>query len=216
MLVGVAGRRIGVFGGTFDPVHIGHLIMAQDALDAFALDQVLWVPSSISPHKRHAEVATPEHRLAMLGKAVAGHPAFAVSDLEVRRAGVSFTVDTMRQLQLERPGERWHFIIGSDTLQELHTWKDVEVLLGLCRFVTVVRPGAALDRSNPQALRLPDAASRRVLDDVVTGHLIGVASTEIRQRVRNGQSIRYLVPAAVEAYIAEHTLYKTEDDPSKP
>lgn len=212
----MAARRTGVFGGTFNPVHLGHLIMAQDALDAFALDEILWMPSFIPPHKRHADIAPPEHRLAMLERAVAGHPAFRVSDLEIRRAGVSFTVDTMRLLQSERPGEDWHFIIGADTLLELHTWKDIDTLLNLCRFVTVARPGFAVDRSAPALLRLPPAAAAKMAGDAITGHVIGISSTEVRQRVRTGQSIRFLVPSAVEAYIGDRKLYQTEEYPSKP
>lgn len=212
----MAGRRIGVLGGTFNPVHLGHLVMAQDALEAFSLDQVLWVPSCIPPHKREGEVAPPEQRLAMLERALGDHPAFQVSDIEIRRAGVSFTVDTLRQLQVERPGHEWFFIIGADTLLELHTWKEIGTLLTLCRFITVARPGAALDRGAPDALRLPRAAAQRLLDDVVTGHLIGFSATEVRQRVRAGRSIRYLVPAPVAAYIADRRLYQPEDHPSKP
>ena len=215
MLLRMANIRTGVFGGTFNPIHYGHLVMAEDAREAFALDEVLWVPAGVPPHKRDAEIASPEHRLAMLERAVEGHPAFRVSDIELRRPGVSFTVDTMRQLQQEMPGRDWHFIIGADTLLELHTWKDLSALLGLCRFIPVARPGVALD-VRPESLGLPVPVAKRLLDDRVAGHLIGVTSTEVRQRSRTGRSIRYLVPPAVAAYIADRHLYQPEAVPSKP
>lgn len=211
----MAQRRIGVFGGTFNPVHLGHLVMAQDAQESFALDEVLWMPAGQPPHKLGAETVSGEHRLAMIERALQDHPTFRISDLELRRGGVSFTVDTMRQLQMEQPGVDWHFIIGADTLLELSTWREIGALLGLCRFVTIARPGAGLDRQQPERLGLPLDAARRLLEDVVTGHLIGISSSEIRQRIRQGKSIRYLVPPGVADYIARRNLYQSEESPSK-
>ena len=215
MLLRMATIRTGVFGGTFNPIHYGHLMMAEDAREAFALDEVIWVPAGLPPHKRDADLVSSEHRYALIERAIEGHPAFRISDIEMRRPGPSYTVDTLRQLQQDLPGRDWHFIIGADTLLELHAWKDIASLLGLCRFIPVARPGTSRE-IRAEDLSLPAPAARQLVNDLVAGHLVGISSTEIRQRVRTGRSIRYLVPPAVAAYIAERHLYQPEAVPSKP
>ena len=199
-------------GGTFDPVHLGHLVMAEDAREAFALDEVLWIPSNVSPHKQGRAIASAEHRLEMIERAIAGNPHFRASDIEMRRGGVSYTVDTLRLLREEYPGDEWFFIMGVDSLLELRTWKEIGNLLEVCRFVTVARPGHGHEGILPESLGLPLPAARQLLKDMLRGHFIDISSTEVRQRVRSGKSIRYLVPAAVADYIHERHLY-TEERP---
>lgn len=200
--------RIGVLGGTFNPVHLGHLIMAKDAMEQFEFSKVLFMPSAQPPHKSPAELAPAHHRLAMLEAAVEGDLHFGVSDMEIRRGGVTYTIDTVRALSAEHPEAEICFIIGADSLVELHLWKEITELLKLCRIVTIARPGidlAALKRLN---LKLPAPWPERLLADVRTGHLIDISSTDIRYRVAEGMCIRYLVSPAVDMYITEHSLYR--------
>lgn len=200
--------RIGILGGTFNPVHMGHLIMAQDALELFELSKVLLIPCAHPPHKAGNELAPAAHRLAMLEAALEGDLNFEVSDLEIVRGGVSYTVDTLKALRAEYPDEELVFIIGSDSLPELHLWRDIGELLSLCRIVTIARPGTDPRRLEALDLKLPVDASERLKADIRYGHPVGVSSTDIRYRVAEGMSIRYLVPPPVEMYIAEHSLYR--------
>jgi len=201
-------EKIGIFGGSFNPIHTGHLIMAQDAEIAFDLDRILFVPAAIPPHKLTQTLVTPHQRLDMVRLALADRAAWEVSDVEIRRGGVSYSIDTVRHFATIYPEAELYFIIGGDTLPELHTWKEITSLIDLCRFVTMVRPGF-----DPQTLRHVDLKlDRRHLDDLINrvtvGHVIGISSTEIRMHVAKNTSIRYLVPDAVERYIHEHQLYR--------
>ena len=199
--------RIGLFGGTFNPVHSGHLIAAQSALEAFDLSRVLFIPCAQPPHKEPAMLADATHRAAMLEHALEGDLRFEVCDVEVRRGGVSYAVDTVAALREAYPDAELAFIIGSDTLLELHAWRDVYTLLRLCRFVTLGRPGFDRARLRADALRLDPPWPERLLADYAEGRLVNISSSDVRHRVAEGMSIRYLVPQAVEMYIAEHRLY---------
>ncbi|MEI8352100.1 MAG: nicotinate-nucleotide adenylyltransferase [bacterium] len=200
--------RIGILGGTFNPVHLGHLVIAQDAIEHFELSRVLLIPCARPPHKPSAELAPSSHRLAMLEHAVEGDLHFEVSDMEITREGVSYTIDTLRILAAVYPGVELCFIIGSDSLPELYLWRDIEALLGLCRVVTLARPGVDLAALRAMDLKLSEARQTRIRAHIRTGHLLNVSSSEIRYRVAEGMSIRYLVPPGVEMYIAEHSLYR--------
>ncbi len=199
---------VGVLGGSFNPVHLGHLILAQDALDRFDLDRVLFVPCAQPPHKPAAELAPAEHRVAMLEAALQGAPRFELCDIEVRRGGTTYTIDTLRALARARARDELAFIIGADTLPELRLWKEAPALLREFRFVTLARPGFALDAAAARSLALAPDIARRLQADLAQGHGIGISATDIRHRVAEGMSIRYLVPDAVEAYIREHGLYR--------
>ncbi len=207
-------EKIGILGGTFNPVHLGHLMMAQDAAEAFDLTGVLFVPCSIPPHKEALGVAPARDRIEMLRLAVRDDPRFDVEPLEIERGGVSYSVDTLRALKAKRPDADFHFVIGGDTLTELHTWREIEELLGLCRMVTMVRPGYD---PTPEAasLRLPDPWPARLLKDVFGGHLVDVSSTDIRERAAQGRSIRYMTPREVELYIVNHELYRANPEPER-
>lgn len=201
-------QAVGILGGSFNPVHQGHLILAQDALERFELDEVVFVPAFRPPHKEAGQLAEARHRLAMLEMAIEGDPRFSVSAIEGEREGPSYSVDTVRALRALRPDAVWSFIIGADTLPELHAWKEIETLLGLVRVVTLARPGWSAEAMSDAALRLPPPWPERLRQHLAVGHEIGISSTEIRMRVAEGLSIKFLVPDAVDMYIAEHGLYR--------
>jgi nicotinate-nucleotide adenylyltransferase len=202
--------RIGVLGGTFNPIHLGHLIVAQMALERFELSRVLFIPCAMPPHKNGAGLAEGCHRLAMVQGAVEGDLHFEASDIEIQRGGRSYTVDTISVLHERFASADFCFIIGADTLMELHTWKQIDTLLTLVRFVTLARPGTNLAalRADPGRLRLPPPWPDRLLADVAEGRQVDVSSSDIRHRLAEGMSIRYLVPPCVEMYISEHNLYR--------
>ena len=208
MMKGEKRARMGILGGTFNPVHLGHLLLAQMAADVYELPLVLLIPCATPPHKRVKEMAAPEHRLAMLEAVAESDLQLEVSDMEIRRGGVSFAVDTVKQLGEQYPESDLFFIIGGDTLTELHQWRRITDLLEMCRFVTFKRPGVRSDALGPQDVNLPAPWPERLLQDVNIGRQIDISSSDIRYRVAEGMSIRYLVPPEVEMYIAEHGLYR--------
>ncbi|MEI7436170.1 MAG: nicotinate-nucleotide adenylyltransferase [bacterium] len=200
-------QRIGVLGGTFNPVHAGHLILAQDACELFDLQQVLFVPSAQPPHKPPGILLSIEHRMALLDLAVRDDPRFEVCDIEVARGGVSYTVDTAMLLRARYPAAELCFIVGSDSLPELHLWRSIQQLLTLVRIVSLARPGFEEARVRALNLGLPAPWPERLLGDLRTGHLADISSSDIRHRLAEGLSVRYLVSDAVAMYIAEHYLY---------
>jgi len=200
--------RIALFGGSFNPVHTGHLVMAQDAARAFSLDRVVFVPAFLPPHKLTQTMVTADQRLDMVRLALPQQPGWEVSDVEIRRGGVSYTIDTVRHFLSVYPEADLYFIIGGDTLPELHTWKDIGALLDLCRFITMVRPGFDPATLRTMNLRLPGPQVEALIDRVTVGHVIGISSTDIRMHVAKNEPIRYLVPDAVERYIRENQLYR--------
>lgn len=199
--------KIGIFGGTFNPVHLGHLLLAQTALEVCGLDRVWFVPCARPPHKPAHDLAPARDRIAMLRAAVCGNGAFSVSRVEVRRGGLSFAVETLEILQRDHPGHRWFFLAGMDSLLDLHRWREVHRLLHLCRFVTLARPGVDPPVS-AAALHLPEALGRELIASMVPGRRLDLSSSEIRQRVASGRSIRYLVPEAVDGLIRHRGLYR--------
>ncbi|MEW5926339.1 MAG: nicotinate-nucleotide adenylyltransferase [Gemmatimonadota bacterium] len=188
--------RIGVFGGTFDPPHHGHLAVAADVHDALGLDRVLLVPSAVPPHKRHTVQAPAEVRLEMLHAAVRGDPRFEVDDLELRRPGPSYTVDTLRALRERFPGAELFFLVGADNVRELSSWREPEEIVRLARIVAVPRGCESIDAEAP----FPFLAVPVIRTEV--------SATEVRRRVAAGLSIRYLVPDAVREIVAREGLYR--------
>ena len=199
-------NKIGILGGTFNPVHIGHLLMAQTVREACGLDRVLLMPCHTPPHKACDELAPAADRLAMVRLAVADDPVLEACTLEIERGGVSYAVDTMTAFRARHPACEPHFIIGMDSLRELHLWRRVEELLRLCTFIVVERPG--IDRPvSPGELRLPAPWPERLLAGMIRGRLCEVSSREIRRRVAENRPIRYLVTPAVEQHILRQGLY---------
>ena len=197
-------RAIGLLGGTFNPVHEGHLSIAREALRLFALDAVWFIPCAVPPHKPAHDLAANEDRLAMLRLALAGEPRFDALPIEFDRPGKSYTVDTVRALQALHPGDGFVFIIGADTLPELHTWHQPLELLSLVRIVTLARPGFVPDAV---ALQLPPPWPARLLADLRTGDPLDVSSRDVRAKIAAGQPLS-LVPEPVQRYIQEHNLYR--------
>lgn len=196
---------IGVMGGTFDPIHIGHLAIGEEAREALSLEVVLFVPAGQPPHKPAGSVSAVEHRLAMVELAIADNPAFELSRLEVDRAGPSYTVDTVEALA--RDAEDLVLILSAETFGELPSWHEPERLFDAARMAVVPREGYPA----PDPAWLTEAfPGRETRVAYLEGPRLGLSSTAIRERVATGRSIRYLVPAAVEAYITEHDLYRTE------
>ncbi len=188
--------RIGIFGGSFNPIHYGHLRLAEEARETLRLDRVLFIPAGIRPHKPQHGVIEGRHRVTMVRLAIRGHAAFEASDLELRRSGPSYTVETLLTLR-HRWGTRARlfFLSGADTLSELKIWKDVDRVLQLCTFVVATRPG------------YPCRVRRRGVQ-TFTMTPLAISASEIRQRLAAGRSVRYLVPDAVVSYIARHHLYR--------
>ena len=206
MLNGETTERIGVFGGSFDPVHIGHLIIAQDALEQLELDRLIFVPAAVSPLKQHCAPVDGHHRLEMLQRAVANNFRFEVSELELSRGGISYTIDTVRTLQADHPGAKFFFIVGLDSLCEMHRWHRSEELLESCTVVPFGRGGEDPVRV-AERCRIPEPWKTRLFDRLIRVHDIEISSSEIRMRIAEGLSIQTLVPPEVEMYIMEHHLY---------
>jgi nicotinate-nucleotide adenylyltransferase len=204
-------RRVGLFGGTFDPVHIGHLIVARAAVEHLELERMIWIPSAQPPHKPHGTVTGASERLEMVRLAIAEQAPFELSDCEIRRAGPSYTVQTVREFRanLGEAAELF-WLIGADSLQELPSWYQVEQLLPLCRIVTAGRPGWAWDPGVRKLLagRLGAEAVERLGADILPTPRIEISASQIRQRIGQGLSIRWLVPPAVEQYIQQRGLYR--------
>jgi nicotinate-nucleotide adenylyltransferase len=186
-------RKIGIFGGTFDPPHCGHLLMANEVLHALGLSEIWFMPNRIPPHKQHELVTRSEDRLRMLELAIDGHPRFHIETIELEREGPSYTYDTVRQLLSLHPDDEFYFIIGADMVEYLPNWYKINELIKLVTFVGVKRPGFSMETAYP------------IIE--VEAPQFSVSSSFIRERVRNGQTIRYLVPEGVRLYIEEKKLY---------
>ena len=195
--------RLGLFGGTFDPVHLGHLVLAEQCREACGLDRVWFVVAGSPPHKPGERTAV-GHRLEMARIAVAGHPAFEVSDVEARRPGPHYSVETLGQVHRDRPGDDLFFLIGADSLADLPFWRHPEGIARLATLVVVNRPG--IDPTETPAW--PDLGPEARPMVSVTIPPIGIASHDLRRRLAEGRSVRYLVPRGVEAYIEAQGLYR--------
>ncbi len=195
-------KRLGVMGGTFDPIHHGHLVTAEAALWAFGLDEVVFVPTGQPWMKADREVTPPEHRYLMTVIATASNPRFSVSRIEVERRGPTYTVDTLQELRRQAEDEvELFFITGADAMLEIFHWKDPEEVLSLAHFIAATRPGYDIARFEKEA---PTSHPKVSALDVPA---LAISSTDIRRRVRAGQPIRYLVPEGVETYIRKFELY---------
>jgi nicotinate-nucleotide adenylyltransferase len=213
--------RIGLFGGTFDPIHWGHLRSAEEVSERFELDRILFIPASIPPHKRGQTTTPARDRLAMVRLAVAKNPRFKVSTVEISRPGVSYSIDTVRHFaKRKRQGDSLFFIIGLDAFREIGSWKDFAEIFPLCDFIVTSRPGSkdsdplrgtgvAVKKLFCYDFRRRNYRHRsgsRIFFIKLTD--IAISASEIRERVKEGQSIRYLVPSRVETYIKKQGLYR--------
>lgn len=187
-------KRVGILGGTFNPPHLGHLMIADQVQNQLGLDKVMFMPDNIPPHVDHKDAIDPQHRLKMLHLSIDDNPNFEVEDYEIKRGGVSYTVDTMKALTQLHPENQYYFIIGGDMVDYLPKWHAIDELVKLVQFVGVGRPGYHKESHYPiMWVDVPETQ---------------ISSTLIRQKVKNNCSIRYLVPDAVEQYIKEENLYR--------
>jgi len=186
--------RLGIFGGSFDPPHVGHLLVVADALEALELDRVVFVPAGIQPLKAGLPVTDPRHRLDMVRLLVGNDPRFSVDPIEIDREGLSYTVETLTAFAERYPQSERFFLVGTDVLASFGQWREPDRVVRLATLAVMQRDG--------EAVRLPDGAVR------VATRRVDVSSTEIRERVRRGRVIRGFVPEAVEAYIASERLYR--------
>ncbi len=197
-------RRIGIMGGTFDPIHLGHLVTAEQARADLDLDEVVFLPAG-SPWQKTRTVTAPGHRYLMTVLATAANPAFSVSRLELDADGPTYTVETLRTVRKALPDDALYFITGADAILNILTWKDADECLELAAFVAATRPGHDLGGLDAQRLR-----ERVALLDVPA---LAISSTDVRNRFATGRSVRYLIPREVEEYVRKHGLYGT---PARP
>jgi nicotinate-nucleotide adenylyltransferase len=216
-------QRLGIIGGTFNPIHYGHLAAADEVRDRLKLDQVLFIPSFLPPHKQEEDMPSAAQRMEMARLAVKGHDQFKVSDLEVKRGGKSYTIDTIEALRSLHTDSDLYFITGLDSFLDIQTWKEWERLLRICSFVVLSRPGysfadlkkiefmngssrdlAALDRQETSETVVTSDAVKIILERI---SLYDISSTDIRTRVRQARTIKYHLPESVEHYIIENKLY---------
>jgi nicotinate-nucleotide adenylyltransferase len=195
----IRSRRIGVLGGTFDPIHTGHLVLAEQVKEKLKLDQVIFIPCFRPPHKTQRKLSPSKDRFRMTQLALEGNPAFAISDIELKRKGLSYTVDTLRELKNLYPNSSIYFLTGSDVLNEIHTWKHPEEIYKLAKVVIAERPSFdEFDSENHFAKK----------SIIVKINGVDVSSSQIREKAKKGQSIKYLVPLKVEEYIKKKKLYR--------
>ncbi|MBI4417890.1 MAG: nicotinate (nicotinamide) nucleotide adenylyltransferase [Ignavibacteriales bacterium] len=190
-------KNIGILGGTFDPPHVGHLIIAESVLETATLDVIIFVPAFQAPHKRRTPGATTSQRLAMTRLAIRGNKRFACLEIELRRKGTSYTVDTLETLTLTYPGSDFSLIMGADSFLEFSSWKSPERILELARIIVYPRPGMAI---------APDLPFRKHAE-VISAPILEVSSSLIRRRLASGKSVRYLVPDTVLRYLHRNKLY---------
>jgi nicotinate-nucleotide adenylyltransferase len=218
-------QRIGVYGGTFDPVHYGHLRVASAILENFALDQLLFVPAFVPPHKRGQTISAPHHRYAMLALATADEPRMLISTIELDAPTRPYTIETLGHLQAQHPAAQLFFVMGLDSFRDVPLWRAHERLLSEYSIIVAARPGFQADRPENSAAHLVPALQARVVDlrggvrpsasELATPQIfvtdyvaVDVSATEIRQAARLGQALAAFVPAAVAAYIAKYQLYQ--------
>jgi nicotinate-nucleotide adenylyltransferase len=211
--------KIGILGGTFNPIHNAHLRIAEEARDMFGLDRVIFIPAATPPHKPLVGELSFASRLEMVRLAVAENPHFEVSDMEGLRGGRSYSIDTLRALHIDYPEDELFFIVGADSFNDISTWREYAAIFSLCNVVCVQRPGStvsSLAKALPVAMAPQfcyDSAAKRLTHSsghcvyALDGVLLDISSSHIRQLVRGGRSIRYLVPDAVDRYIKQQRLY---------
>lgn len=193
-------KRVGVYGGSFDPVHVAHVALARTALAQFALDELRWLPVGL-PWQKSRALAPGVHREAMVRLAIDGEPRFTLDRRELKRRGPTFTLDTVRELRVEEPDVRFVLMLGQDQFARLHTWRDWRELLAAVEFAVARRPGAPVEPPHPDVANAPHAE--------IALEPMDVSSSEVRRRVAAGRSIAGLVPDAVAGYIARHGLYRS-------
>jgi nicotinate-nucleotide adenylyltransferase len=202
-------RRIGLMGGTFNPIHIGHLVTAEEAFYQFNLDEIIFIPSGKPPHKADHEIAPPEDRYLMTVIATASNPHFTVSRIEIDRTGPSYTVETLREMKkIYGEDTELFFITGADAVIEILTWKDPEIIADLCEFIAASRPGYSFRKFEELKLSHPRKLPKVHFMEIPA---LAISSTDIRRRIREGKPVKYLLPEGVAQYLTKRGLYLKED-----
>lgn len=199
-------KKVGIMGGTFDPIHNGHLLIAQNALETLELDEILFVPSGTPWLKDVSKVLSKKERVSMTGLAIENNPNFALSTIEIDREGNSYSYETLEILRKNNPQVDYYFILGADSLLEIETWKNPDKLMKSCTLLTAVRDDFDKDRLNEQIEYLKQKYDAHI--QLLPTSRMDISSTMIREKVKNGQSIRYMLPDAVIDYIEKRSIYK--------
>lgn len=199
-------KRVGIMGGTFNPIHLGHLIIAEAAYEAYNLDEVLFVPSGVSYMKDQSEILDAKKRVHMTGLAIEDNPHFALSTIEIDRDGNSYSYETLETLRKQNPNTEYFFLVGSDTLFALETWKHPEILLPSCTILVAVRNGVPMEKMQEHAKYLEDKFGGSI--KLLTTPNIEISSTDIRNRLSEGRNVKYFVPDTVLDFINKCDLYK--------
>lgn len=198
-------KSLAIMGGTFDPIHYGHLVVAEQVRHEFQCDKVLFIPAARPPHKKDKNISAVKHRLKMTELAIQSNRFFEISTVEINRTGLSYTIDTVKTLHQRYQPEKMYFITGADAVLEIITWKNVEELLSLCYFVAATRPGYDITNLQEKLHMLPDVYFQKIVPIYIPA--LAISSTDIRRRVREKEPIKYLLPEPVEDYILRHNLY---------
>lgn len=199
-------KRVGIMGGTFNPIHLGHLIIAEAAYEAYSLDEVLFVPSGISYMKDQSEILDAKKRVHMTGLAIEDNPHFALSTIEIDRDGNSYSYETLETLRKQNPNTEYFFLVGSDTLFALETWKHPEILLPSCTILVAVRDGVPMEKMQEHAKYLEEKFGGTI--KLLTTPNIEISATDIRNRLAEGRNVKYFVPDTVLDFINKYDLYK--------
>ena len=203
-------KRVGIMGGTFNPIHIGHLIIAEAAYEAYKLDEVLFVPSGISYMKDQSEILDAKKRVHMTGLAIEDNPHFALSTIEIDRDGNSYSYETLETLRKQNPNTEYFFLVGSDTLFALETWKHPEILLPSCTILVAVRDGVPMEKMQEHANYLKEKFGGSI--ELLKTPNIQISATDIRNRIADNRNVKYFVPESVLQFIEKKGLYKNQDD----
>ena len=187
--------KIGILGGTFNPIHIGHLILVEEAREKLSLDKVIFVPAYLPPHKENGDIISAAKRMNMVRLAIRTNPFFSVSDIEIKRKGKSYTIDTLKEFKKVYPKDELYFITGSDLLKYLDDWKDLKQVIKVVSFIVATRPGYPLEKI-PSYIK------------TVAIRAVDISAFEIRKAIKKKRSFRYLVPEAVYSYITKNRLYR--------
>lgn len=199
--------KIGILGGTFNPIHYGHLVIAQWAKEGYSLDKVLFIPSGTPPHKLEDKVLEYHHRYLMTVLATLDQASFEVSQIEINRKGPSYTIDTINYLKkMYGSGVKLYFITGADSIFEIYTWNRYKELLGACYFIAATREGYNNEELDEKIKEIHDIYNSKIYKMKVPD--LGISSTELRKRIDEGKTIKYLLPSVVEQYISKNKLYK--------
>lgn len=199
-------KRIGIMGGTFNPIHIGHLMVAERAYEQFELDKVLIMPTNNPPHKPDASIASDFNRCAMVELAIDDNPHFEISLIEINRQGITYTSDTLKELTEKHPHTEWYFILGGDSLASIEKWREPEVIFRLATVLVAVRDEYNADKMMKQKEHLEKKFSAKI--ELLNAPNVQISSTEIRERLKSNLSCKYMLPTLVEGYIENHKLYK--------